>query len=104
MNGCAQVEIGPSARADLLAGYEFYESQRVGLGEYFTDTLLSDLEGLLIHAGVHVQVQSSLYRALSNRFPYAIYYRLTDDVAQVLAVLDTRQNPKHILKKLHAAL
>jgi plasmid stabilization system protein ParE len=104
MNGCAQVEIGSSARADLLAGYDFYESQRAGLGDYFTDSLLSDLEGLLIHAGVHVQVPGGLYRSLSSRFPYAIYYRLSSGTARVLAVLDTRQNPDRILKKLTTAV
>lgn len=100
MNGCAQVEIGSSARADLLAGYDFYESQRTGLGDYFTDSLLSDLEGLLIHAGVHVQVPGGLYRSLSSRFPYAIYYRISGDIANVLAILDTRQNPSRIIEKL----
>jgi plasmid stabilization system protein ParE len=104
MNGCAQVAIGLSARADLLAGYDFYDAQRAGLGDYFTDTLLSDLEGLLIHAGVHVQIPGGFYRALSSRFPYAIYYRLSDGTANVLAVLDTRQNPKRILKKLSTAV
>lgn len=101
MNGCARIDIGPSARADLLGGYEFYESQRTGLGEYFTDSLLSDLDGLLIHAGVHVQVQGGLYRSLSSRFPYAIYYRLAGDSASVLAILDTRQHPDRIFSRLN---
>ncbi len=100
MNGCAQVEIGPSARADLLAGFEFYEAQRSGLGEYFTDSLLSDLEGLLIYAGVHTQIRGGLYRTLSIRFPYAIYYRLGEDTASVLAILDTRQHPQRIANQL----
>jgi plasmid stabilization system protein ParE len=100
MNGCTQVEIGPSARADLLVGFKFYEMQRTGLGDYFTDSLLSDLEGLLIHAGVHVRVRGGLYRSLSSRFPYAIYYRLVDDTANVLAILDTRQHPKRLSDQL----
>lgn len=43
------------AREDLQAGKAFYERQQPGLGAYFIDTLFSDIESLLIHAGVHVQ-------------------------------------------------
>lgn len=60
---------------DLQAGREFYERQQAGLGAYFLDTLFSDIEALLIHAGVHVRV-FGYFRALSKRFPYAIYYRI----------------------------
>ena len=38
----------------------------------------------------------SLYRLLSKRFPYGIYYEIRDEVVIVVAVLDLRQNPKNI--------
>lgn len=57
---------------DLEAGRDFYEMQQEGLGAYFLDTLFSDIESLLLHAGVHIQT-FGYYRALSKRFPYAIY-------------------------------
>jgi plasmid stabilization system protein ParE len=100
MNGCKSVEISPSARLDLLAGFDFYEAQQEGLGEYFTDSLLSDLEGLLIHAGVHVRVRKQVHRALANKFPYAIYYQMQGQEAQVIAILDTRLDPRRIRSAL----
>ena len=37
---------------------------------------------------------------LSKRFPYAVYYRVAGNVAQVWAVLDCRQDPEKIFRRL----
>lgn len=37
---------------------------------------------------------------LSKRFPYAIYYTLTDNLVSVYAVMDCRQNPVKIEERL----
>jgi hypothetical protein len=69
------IKILPSAMDDLRRGYLFYESQEVGLGDY--------------------------YRCFSKRFPYAIYYRM-EEVNSVLVyrILDMRQNPAKTAKSL----
>jgi plasmid stabilization system protein ParE len=88
-----RIRILSLAVGDLQAGRDFYEHQQPGLGVYFLDTLFSDIEALLIHAGVHVRV-FGYFRALSKRFPYAIYYRINGEDIEVWRVLDCRQNPK----------
>jgi plasmid stabilization system protein ParE len=80
------------ALRDLENGRRFYERQRDGLGVYFLDSLFSDIDALLIHAGVH-QKFFGYFRALSKRFPYAIYYKIEDQNIDVWRVLDCRQNP-----------
>ncbi|HNI09110.1 MAG TPA: hypothetical protein PKK51_10650 [Rhodocyclaceae bacterium] len=87
------------AHEDLLAGRAFYERQQASLGAYFLDSLFSDVESLLLHAGVHAR-HFGYFRALSRRFPYAIYYRINGDVIEVWRVLDCRSNPKRIAKAL----
>lgn len=77
---------------DLEAGRRFYEGQQNGLGSYFLDSLFSDIDSLLLHAGVH-QKFFGFHRALSRRFPYAIYYRLSGGAIEVWRVLDCRQHP-----------
>lgn len=42
-----------SAHHDLIEGYWFYEKQEEGLGNYFLDTLFSDIDSLQIYAGIH---------------------------------------------------
>lgn len=45
-----KIQILASARADLVAGYWFYEGQASGVGRYFLDTLYSDIQSLTISA------------------------------------------------------
>lgn len=89
----------PSAREDLSAGFGFYDEQETGLGRYFLDSLIADIDSLQIHAGVH-RVVFGCHRLLAKRFPYAIYYRVEGRVAQVSAVIDCRRDPRWIRKRL----
>ena len=84
---------------DIQIGQQFYERQQDGLGVYFLDSLFSDIDALLLYAGIH-QKFFGYYRALSKRFPYAIYYRMNGDAIQVWRVLDCRQKPSHISSEL----
>ena len=90
-----KIEILDIAMGDLQNGQQFYERQQEGLGAYFLDSLFSDIDALLLYAGIHQQF-SGYYRALSKRFPYAIYYRVCDETIQVWRVLDCRQKPSRI--------
>jgi plasmid stabilization system protein ParE len=94
-----KIRILPSALADLDRGREFYSEQEVVLGDYFLDSLFSDIDSLVLYAGVHRKV-FEFHRLLSRRFPYAIYYRVDADVCLIYRVLDCRQNPR----KTQAAL
>ncbi len=84
---------------DLDAGRRFYEKQQAGLGDYFLDSLFSDIDSLLLYAGIHQKV-FGYHRTLSRRFPYAIYYRVEGEDIQVWRVLDCRQNPALITERL----
>jgi|ERR1043166_5906421 plasmid stabilization system protein ParE len=90
-----KVRILPSAIADLERGKDFYNEQGEGLGEYFVDSLFSDIDCLALYAGIHSR-HWGYHRLLSERFPYAVYYRLAEDTAEVCRVLDCRQRPGKI--------
>ena len=86
---------------DLNDGKTFYNQRESGVGDYFWDSLLADIESLVIYAGIHNR-EHGLYRMLAKRFPYAIYYEIVDDIAYVVAVLPMRRNPAWIKKKMKA--
>ena len=94
-----RLRILESAKEDLIEAHEFYEKQASGLGAYFIETLFSDIESLVFHAGIHRKVLGS-HRALSKRFPFAIHYDLLGDEIQVHAILDCRRNPSWIRRRL----
>lgn len=94
-----KIRILPNAETDLELGADFYESQRAGLGEYFVTSLISDVESLKLHGGIHEQYRG-FHRSISKRFPFAIYYRLRNNTVEIYAILDCRQNPKTIDTRL----
>ncbi|TWI60536.1 hypothetical protein LZ24_03487 [Desulfobotulus alkaliphilus] len=96
-----KIKILLSAYNDLKNGRKFYEKQGEGLGDYFFDSLFSDIDSLLIYGGIH-QKAGDYYRLLSNRFPYAIYYKMNKgEKITVYRILDCRQNPEKTHKSLN---
>lgn len=84
---------------DLDSGRRFYERQQPGLGDYFLDSLFSDIDSLLLYAGIHQQI-FGYHRTLSKRFPYAIYYKVVGLEIQVWRVLDCRRHPARTTQAL----
>ncbi len=94
-----RVQVLDEATRDLADGYRFYEHQTEGLGDYFLDSIWSDINSLRLYAGIHA-VYLGYHRLLSKRFPFAVYYRIEDRIARVRAVLDCRRNPEWISERL----
>lgn len=88
------IQILSSGRRDLVEGRDFYERQCAGVGDYFLNSLFSDIDSLARYAGTHRKI-FGFHRLLSKRFPWAIYHRVaaSKDVV-VYRVLDCRQNPR----------
>jgi hypothetical protein len=94
-----RIEILPEAQNDLVAGFRFYEAQGHGLGSYFRESILEDIDSLAIHGGIHAKV-FEYHRSLSKRFPFAIYYRVETNVVRVRAILDCRRSPSWIRRRI----
>lgn len=95
------VRILRPALNDLVAGQDFYERQQEGVGQYFLDSLLTEIDSLVLYGGIH-SVRFGYHRLLARRFPYAVYYRIIDGEAIVFRVLDCRSEPRQIRKALAA--
>ena len=93
------IRILPSAINDLADSWRFYEQQNPGLGNYFGDSLFSDIDSVALYGGIHRQI-SGYFVMLAKRFPYAIYYRMQGDNAIVWRVLDCRRDPRWIRTQL----
>jgi plasmid stabilization system protein ParE len=95
-----KIKLLTSALEDLNEGRLFYEKQGEGVGEYFFDSLFSDIDSLTLYGGIHPKF-FGYYRMLSKRFPYAIYYSMEEgSVVVVWRVLDLRRNPRKIRQSL----
>jgi hypothetical protein len=87
------------AAEDIEFGRDFYDSQEIGIGDYFSDSILSDIESLALFHGIHSK-HFGFHRMLATRFPFGIYYDETFSEVQVFAVLDLRRDPLWIRSEL----
>jgi plasmid stabilization system protein ParE len=94
-----RVTVLEEAARDIEAAIDFYEAAEPGVGAYFRDSIIADLRRLEQYFGQHA-VHFGFHRALSDRFPHAIYYRDDDTTRTVLAVLDMRRDPSLIHDEL----
>ncbi|MHC5066753.1 MAG: type II toxin-antitoxin system RelE/ParE family toxin [Planctomycetota bacterium] len=94
-----EVIVLEEAARDIEAGIDFYEAADPGVGLYFRDNIIADIRRLAHYFGEHA-VHFGFHRALSARFPYAIYYRDDGSTRMVAAVLDLRRNPAWIREQL----
>lgn len=93
------VVVSEDAAADIEAGKSFYEEREGGAGDYFEESILSDLASLALYAGIH-RKHLGFHPMLSKRFPFGIYYEVEGDIAFVYAILDLRRNPLWIRTKM----
>lgn len=87
------VELRDEARGDLVIGALFYGKQSPGLDDHFLACLRDDLKQLETTFGIHEKYRG-FHRKLSQRFPFAIYYLVTESCVDVVAILDCREDPE----------
>ena len=98
-----KIQILDLAKTDLIEGYHFYQDREAGLGGYFLANLYTDIDSLAIFGGLHSKPYRHFHRALSKRFPFAIFYTVEDATVKVRAIVDCRRKPSWIRKHLSGA-
>ena len=90
------------AERDLQAGFRFYEAQQAGIGDFFLYSIYSEIDSLLLYAGIHRKI-FGYHRQLCRRFTFAIYYKLEGGQVFVWRILDLRRDPIWIQKQIRSA-
>jgi plasmid stabilization system protein ParE len=85
--------VRPLAESDLEDAARWYDDERAGLADRF----LSDVDrtfGRIRERPLQFpMVSSEVRRALLHTFPYVVYFRASEEIVVVLAVLHLRRNP-----------
>lgn len=85
--------IRPEAEEELTQAFEWYESQRKGLGHDFLLCVEVGLARLSRNPEIYGKVYKDIRRVLIDRFPFGIFYIDNENNIVVLAVLHARRNP-----------
>jgi plasmid stabilization system protein ParE len=87
-----QVVFRPQAEDEVLQAREWYDARRAGLGREFAQEVDSLIARIVGNPVAFPRVHNETRRAVLSRFPYAIYFRTSQDAVVVLAV-HGRQQP-----------
>ena len=83
--------VRPLAEADLEQAANWYDEEQAGLGSRFLSDVDQVFERIRERPQQFPAVSGDIRRALLHTFPYAVYFRETDETIRVLAVLHLRR-------------
>jgi plasmid stabilization system protein ParE len=89
-----QCIVRPAAAADIDDAFLWYETQRPGLGHEFLAAADALIAAIAEHPLSFPVIRRNTRRALMRRFPYAMYFRIYDEVVVVVACMHGRRNPR----------
>jgi len=78
---------------DIKIAYDWYESQRIGLGEDFLLTLEESYSKITRTPKIYQLIYKTVRRKLLRRFPYGLFFVLRGDEVIIIAVMHTRRKP-----------
>jgi plasmid stabilization system protein ParE len=88
-----RIEAESSVEADVEAAFEWYELEQSGLGLEFLEEVRAAYNRILDGPLKYQVLRSNIRRALTKRFPYAIYFSVEGEVIVVAAVLHSARDP-----------
>jgi plasmid stabilization system protein ParE len=95
-----RLTILPQAELDVSGAAAWYEERRTGLGDEFLDELDSFLHRVIHDSLQFPQIKNQIRRALLRRFPYTLYFRVTGESVELIAVLHQLRDPRGWEKRI----
>ncbi len=89
-----RIRFHSDADAELAEAREWYARQRSDLDAEFMQCIDEALMRIARDPHLYPIVYRSLRRAVVRRFPFAVFYELTTDETQVVAIFHSRRNPE----------
>ncbi len=94
------IEAEPAVEADVEAAFNWYEREEPSLGFEFLDELRAAYQRIHDHPFGYQDLRSGIRRALTRRFPYAIYFSIEGSVIVIVAVLSTARDPEEWQRRI----
>ena len=91
-----RIKIDPEALYDIRIITLWYDTQKIGLGNRFQNTVLKQIEYLSENPQVFAIRYKEIRCMLVKKFPYMVHFYLNtkSSTIEVLAVIGTDRNPK----------
>ena len=94
------IEAELAVEADVEAAFNWYEREEPGLGFEFLEELRAAYQRILDHPLGYQDLRLRIRRALTRRFPYAVYFSIEEDIIVIVAVLRTARDPEEWQRRI----
>lgn len=94
------VRFEPEALDELDAAYLYYETLAVGLGDALRAEVEAKLRVMSEFPLAYPQWEGAARRAVLQRFPYTVFFRVYDEEIRIVAVLYARLDPEQMLRRI----
>jgi plasmid stabilization system protein ParE len=92
-----ELRVTSAASSDLADAHDWYERQSPGLGKEFLRSVDAAFAFIERHPELLAPVHRHLRRALTKRFPYAVYYEVVDAATiRVIGVIHTAMDKTRV--------
>jgi plasmid stabilization system protein ParE len=89
-----QLVFRPQAELEIAEASDWYEAQERGLGVEFLRTVEACIASIQRNPLMHPKTYSIYRRAALRRFPYGIFYAVTDEEVVIVSCYHARRDPK----------
>ena len=94
------IEAERAVEADVEAAFNWYEREEPGLGFEFLEQLRAAYQRILDHPLGYQDLRLGIRRALTRRFPYAVYFSIEENIIVIVAVLRTARDPEEWQRRI----
>jgi plasmid stabilization system protein ParE len=92
--------VRPEAEADLQQAFSWYEDQQPGLGRAFMDEVSTCLIAIEQRPLSFAVVKAAARRAMTRRFPYALFFVVGEEAISVVAAFHMARNPEALSQRV----
>lgn len=89
-----QLVFRSQAELEIAEAADWYEARERGLGSEFLRTVEACIASIQRNPLMHPKVYGVYRRAALRRFPYGIFYTMTEDEVVVVSCYHARRDPK----------
>jgi plasmid stabilization system protein ParE len=94
-----QVVMMPGATQMLQDAYDWYELQKIGLGEVFLAEINNGIDKLESWPIAYSKLRSNYRQIILRTFPYVLVFEIVKNDVVIYAVFHTSRNPRKKFKK-----
>lgn len=90
-----QLHLTEEAKKDYQEAKKWYNEIDSELGEYFESIIEEALNRVIESPVQNQRVSGDTRKAVVNKFPFNLFYLISDETIVVTGILHQRKNPKH---------